>query len=460
MVINQRSVNRLPWPRFADVKLGIDAGKHSRILQAECDNLMNIQLVSHDWSGCGLEHIFHTIVLYPHPTSWINLNKIAETPALATWVRHIKAIRLGNLPEHNHIVEWRERHSEAQSDLRFCAWFQDPAMGRSLQHQYNSYQTKEEISYGNYRYWQSGESAMELRRSHGGRYTLKLDLFLQLESIETVREVSIVHVSSEPYGRWTRREIECMVDNNRCHPPMNTHLELFMTARMHCGANLTSLKLHNPCELLGSAHTRQMNLDCLETLILDFSGPWHTSEGWPLDFDYILAPWLYTLTALRNFSLTQRIPEHQPAPNILGVLSELFFPEVRSIHLQNVVTNPEALHLFLSRNCRKLSSLVIREPVMQPDEWEYVRWEIHGALWGKMMRGTRVTIGPAYKHLAWPEDPMYSELQLVPFGYWDLSYYDPDEEQDEEQDEDLDEELDEELEAEQVRYLDEGEIYQ
>lgn len=44
------------------------------------------------------QHIFHTLVLYPHGDRWRDLNNIAQVPALAELVHTIKLVRKRDLP--------------------------------------------------------------------------------------------------------------------------------------------------------------------------------------------------------------------------------------------------------------------------------------------------------------------------------------------------------------------------
>ena len=202
------------------------------------------------------------------------------------------------------------------------------------------------------------------------------------------------------------------MDNNRCEPPSNDHLELFLAAIQHCGANIQSLKLHDHGELLASSlPDMSTNMPHLKTLILDFSGPWYKRGGWLLESHQLLAPWLDSLDNLETFTLIEPIPEHQPTPNTLGVISHLKLPAIRSIRLQNVATTPHALREFLANKYQTLTTLVIEEPVMRPVKWRGLRREIRRNVRAR----TVCELGEAYEPTHMPMRRWYRNLDLKPY---------------------------------------------
>lgn len=357
-----------------------------------------------------MKQILHTIVLYPNTGSWKNLNQVARRPEVAIWVKSIKIARLGLLPKYNTFEEW-DVYNEYNQRLQFRLDKAGPYL--SMADHQRDLRARVNLAYSIYQQWQLSEYELDQFRRNDLKYPLRLDLFPRLESIETVDNDHLITLNTDNNNEhWSHRESACLVDNIRCDYPSNDHLDLFLNAILTSDAKIPSLKLHDHGELLASNRPDLFSYMCqLKTLTLDFCGPWYKREGWLLESHQVLASWLDSLESLVNFTLIEPIPENQPTPNTLGVLSHLRLPSIRSIHLKNVATTPHALREFLSNKDHTLTSLTIEEPVMKPVKWRALRRGIR-----ENVRALTVCeLGEAYEPTHVPMRRWYRDLDLRPY---------------------------------------------
>ena len=336
---------------------------------------------------------------------------IAGRSELAIWVKNIKITRLGLLPEYKSFEEW---NMDNMYNQQLQHGFHNHTPGLSMSDRQRNLRARLNLAYSNYLQWRLSECELDQFRNNGLVYPLRLDQLPRLESIETVDNDHLVTLNTESkYKHWSHRESACLVDNNCCETPSNDHLELFLAARLHCGGNIQSMKFHDHGEILASNKPLlSTKMPRLKNLTLDFSGPWYKREGWLLESHQVLAPWLHSLEGLESFTLSESIPEYQPTPNTLGVLSYLKFPAIRTIFLKNIATTPHALREFLSIKYLTLTNLTIEQPVMQPFKWRRLKREIRT----HARTQTWCELGEAYEPTHVPMRQWYRNLDLRP--YW------------------------------------------
>ena len=334
--------------------------------------LKTFRHVSKHFNNIATPRLFHTIVLYQHSDRWKALNQIARQPELA---KHVKLIQLSCLRELTNTGSAGYQNYEHPYHRGTMADY-PPEGGFLAKLDHSSFRAR----FARYRSWNSKEKLVSRDFDYQKAPVLDLQLFGPL-AIETLgpRELSIVKrrgidtvTQDAPRPNYcTRRHAETGIHE---HTPRFSqqpdapivsprHMHLFMYASKTANANITSLTLHHVCELMSDVgglevpHLRHLKLDFGITNSSMLCSP-------------RLGVWLLLgkLEKLEELVLVQH-PETEDAVNVIGVLSQTYFPSLSRVTLTSPETTYNAMVDFVKRHLGTLQHLRISSPIMRPSDW-------------------------------------------------------------------------------------------
>ena len=341
--------------------------------------LKTLRLVNRAYNDAFIPRLFQTITLYQHSGDWERLDSIANTPTLASSVKHIRLAHIGYVKQISDFEQWKTTVScVCGGEGMFTR--HPPAGGPLARWDFSA-----EASWKRYECWRAGELMMRKHDQNMTAPRVALNLLINLQTIETIGIGPLRTVKRKPwkcsYGVWrpmpeTRRYFETGLndqqnvmsgwpDAEHCRIP-SSHLQTMIIALRTCGRDLSKLVLHRFEELwyIGDIG---VGLRSLKELTVDTRSVPYNYYG--EEYNYRLSPWIIALDSLESVTI-----RHNPAatnvPDLCELLQQAHWPKLRRMELINVVTSNDNIQHFIAKHLKKLEYLHVFEPVMSPADWK------------------------------------------------------------------------------------------
>ena len=305
---------------------------------------------------------FSTFTLWPRVDCYQALDLIAHNPNLSPLVETIRVSNLPRLYRFRSLVDY----ADTCSDLDLS----DPS-AHSL---WTTYRTWVEAET---HFWEDGAIP---------RLNLQL-----LENLQAVEMAGAYHLQRETTeGKMIhRREEETHSSyharswkygqgyhNNYYN---NCHFATFARGSLSSLTTLKKLIVHKIQELMDVSETFELpGLDCLD-IRMEMLMLWDSFDD---DFSTSVAPtpWLLSLNSLTTLKLTQcpLAMDHSSFglayPDVIQLIKDIEFPNLREVRFETITTKPEALHRFLRRtNVKHIKKLSILNPALPQRKWACLR---------------------------------------------------------------------------------------
>jgi len=340
--------------------------------------LKALRLVSRHFANLVTEKLFSTIFVYMLTDSWLNLNNIASSPKLASFVKRIELCNGPTADRCHSFKQWYGQIAGKTNLVRTPAESLPQGVGSTLATSYNASRTCKE-AYILYRRWICNEFDMECNLIAEHAPELFLQRFPNLESVETIdyrRQFRLRWDASTDLSDTlcTRRELATGLAY--MSPEVeNAHLSLFMIACQRCDFHLKTLHISHFSELLADRSFRVASLTVLQHLRIGCAPgePCYTvNRCGPMS----LAVWVRTLCNLQTFEVL-RSHTVEDDVDLFAMLRGVCWPNLKRVKLIEVTTCEANLGQFLLRmfthKILELEELIVERPLIISGNWQRLK---------------------------------------------------------------------------------------
>ncbi|MCJ1456056.1 hypothetical protein MMC28_006413 [Mycoblastus sanguinarius] len=336
------------------------------IIHQICEELENdpkscksLRLVCRKFNMVAVEHLFKTLLLFQHPKSWAKLNRVAHCSRLVAFVRKLNVASIGYLPVFASYDEWYQ-------DVIRCVYAFNDQQTPNLPWHYEKYLE-----------WSVEERENPSSPSQTYQYfdDLRLERLPRLTSIEVLDSDHLWGPQRE--YKPNRRELETLVEDVFCTRVDNRHLDMVCYSAVFSPCFIRTLTLHHYREIIEHENALSMNLKNLgiKELNLDLRPMLSKNdeglERLRYEKDWKIARWLRNMPELQHFKLHQQWSHGLPV-NLFKMLSDVNWPKLQTLHIENLPGSPVDLSQFIAKHGRALHSITIRLPFFVPKEWQCV----------------------------------------------------------------------------------------